>query len=174
MAPLVKIYTTEGDFITNTELFHKGKDFFRKMTKKTNTREKNISNLLMKNTHKNVIDIYDIGDDYIDMELLNTNMNNVDMSKVKNAMIEVKTYLQNLGIMYIDWKLDNIGISEDGQFRLFDFNGLGLIDIKTNRWIIKPPKYWWSYKNAIQHGMTKPVDIDNYAFDREFNNKNYI
>lgn len=127
----------------------------------------------MKNPHENIIKIYDVGVDFIDMELLNTDMSSAAMIQVKNKMTEVKAHLQNLGIMYIDWKLDNIGISDDGQFKLFDFDGSGLIDIETKEWIIEPPKHWWSYNNAIKNGMKNPVDIDNYAFDIEFNNKKY-
>ena len=98
------------------------------------------------------------------MELLNTDMSRENMSSVKNVMMEVKTYLQNLGIIYIDWKLDNIGIGENQQIRLFDFDGSGLIDIETKEWIRRPPLYW-SYMEAIKNGMKTPSDIDNYAFD---------
>jgi serine/threonine protein kinase len=136
------------------------------------TREKKICELLMKNPHKNIIKIYRVAKDFIDMELLNMNINAQDMSKIKNIMMEVKTYLQSLGIMYIDWKLDNIGISEDGEIKLFDFDGSGLIDIETKEWIIEPPE-WWSYNQAIQNGMVTPSDIDNYTFDIEFENSKY-
>ena len=38
--------------------------------------------------------------------------------------------------MYIDWKLDNVGISDiDGQYKLFDLDVSGLINIKTQKWI---------------------------------------
>ena len=101
------------------------------------------------------------------MELLNTDMSRANMSSVKNVMMEVKTYLQNLGIIYIDWKLDNIGIGENQQIRLFDFDGSGLIDIETKEWIRRAPLYW-SYREAIKNGMKTPSDIDNCAFDLEF------
>ena len=126
--------------------------------------EKKICELLMKNPHKNIVKIYDVGKDYVDMELLDDDIRIEDMSKIKNIMMEVKTYLQSLGIIYIDWKLDNIGISADGQYKLVDFDASGLIDIETNEWLIEPPKYW-SYNKAIENGMETPNDIDNYAFD---------
>lgn len=97
------------------------------------------------------------------MELLNTDLFKVSMRKLQNDMMEVKTFLQGLGIMYIDWKLDNIGISEDGELKLFDFDVSGLIDTKTEEWIIKPPEFW-AYNNAVENGMVTPVEIDNYAF----------
>ncbi|MDI9313033.1 MAG: hypothetical protein QM535_22675, partial [Limnohabitans sp.] len=113
-----------------------------------------------------------IGKNYIDMELLETDMSLQDTNKIKNIMMNVKSYLQSLGIIYIDWKLDNIGISDDGKIKLFDFDVSGLIDIATKEWIIEPPKYY-SYNKAIQHGMVTPIDIDNYAFDIEFDSKKY-
>ena len=160
----------DGEFTTHPEILHEGKDFFRKMT--NDTAEKKICEILMKNPQKNVIKIYDVGEDYIDMELLNVDMSKQDMSKIKYIMMEVKTYLQSLGIMYIDWKLDNIGISEDGEIKLFDFNASGLIDTETNEWKIEPQE-WWSYNKAVQNGMVYPIEIDDYAFDIEFNQKKY-
>ena len=166
----VKVLTIDGEFTTDAEILHEGKDFFRKMT--NIIAEKKICELLMKNPHKNIVKIYDVGTDYVDMELLDDDISIEDMSKIKNIMMEVKTYLQSLGIIYIDWKLDNIGISEDGQFKLFDFNASGLIDIETKKWTIKPIE-WWSYNKAIEDGMVTPSDIDNYSFDIEFKRKKY-
>lgn len=161
----MKVYKMDGEFTTDPEILHEGKDFFRKMTR--SKREKDICELLMKNPHKNIVKIYDIGKDYIDMELLNIDMSSQDVNKVITLMMEVKTYLQSLGIMYIDWKLDNIGISDDGEIKLFDFDVSGLINIETKEWIMKPPLFW-SYRTAIQNGMETPTDIDNYAFDIGF------
>lgn len=158
----MRTYTLNGRFTTDPEILHEGKDFFRKMTH--NKGEIELCALLMKNPHKNIIQIYGIGNDYVDMELLNTDIHRADMSEIKKVMVDVKTHLQNLGIMYIDWKLDNIGVSEDGQYKLFDFDVSGLTDIETKEWIIEPPKYW-SYNKATQNGMISPTDIDNYAFD---------
>jgi serine/threonine protein kinase len=96
------------------------------------------------------------------MELLNTNIEDTDI--IREPMIEVKTYLQQLGIIYIDWKFANIGISDDGQLKLFDFDLSGLINVETNEWIIEPQKCW-SYREAIENYNETPIDIDNYAFD---------
>ena len=158
----MKVYEMDGEFTTNPEILHEGKDFFRKMTR--SKREKDICELLMKNPHKNIVKIYGIDENYIDMELLNTDMSSQDVNRVISVMEEVKTYLQSLGIMYIDWKLDNIGMSDDGEIKLFDFDASGLINIETEEWIMKPPMLFWSYRTAIQNGMETPTDIDNYAF----------
>ena len=155
----------DGEFTIDPEILHEGKDFFRKMTKHKG--ERKICELLIKYPHNNIVKIYGICDDYIDMELLNTDMSREDMSNVKNVMTEVKAYLQNLGIIYIDWKLDNIGIGENQQIKLFDYDCSGLIDIETKEWITRPPLYW-SYREAIKNGMKTPIDIDNCAFDIGF------
>lgn len=78
---------------------YKGKDFFRKMT--NDSLEIEICKLLIKHPHKNIIKIYGIGANFIDMELLNTDINEEYISDIKNIMQDVKTYLQNLGIIYI-------------------------------------------------------------------------
>ncbi len=157
----MKVYKMNGEITTDPEILREGKDFFRKMT--ISKREKDICELLMKNPHKNIVKIYDIGKDYIDMELLNIDISSQYANKIITLMMGVKTYLQSLGIMYIDWKLDNIGISDDGQIKLFDFDVSGLINIETKEWIIKPPMFW-CYNTAIQNGMETPTDIDNYTF----------
>ena len=66
------IYTMDGNFIKDPEILHEGKDFFRKMT--TCIVEKKICEIIMKKDHKNIIKIYRIGKDYVDMELLNTDI----------------------------------------------------------------------------------------------------
>ena len=143
-------FTLDGKFKTTT---HKGKDFFRKMS--TDASELKLCKMIKDNPHPNIITIYDIsinkyGVCYIDMELLQTEISEKDKDEIKMVMTNVKTYLHKLGIMYIDWKFDNIGKSNDGQFKLFDFNVSGLIDItsKDQEWIIKPPPYW-SYSKAV-------------------------
>jgi serine/threonine protein kinase len=163
----VIVYTMDGKFITEPTIdedLYDGNDFFRKMT--ANKREKKICELML-NPHKNIVTIYGIGENYIDMELLNTDMSTEDTDKIKNVMMEVKTYLQSIGIMYIDWKLDNMGIGKDGEIKLFDFDASGLVDIETREIILKPPVYW-AYTNATENGKVNINDIDDYAFDYAF------
>ena len=161
----VRTYDLNGKITNDPEILHDDKDFFRKMTQSKNEIE--ICKILMNHPHKNIIQMYDIGKDYVDMELLNTNIYNVDIGEIKRVMSDVKSHLQSLGIMYIDWKLDNIGISSDGELKLFDFDVSGVINNESGEWIIEPPKSW-SYKNAIKNGMENPVDIDNFLFNLTF------
>ena len=162
----MRTYTEDGDITEDPKTLLDGKEFFRKMTpdRDYNKGQKEICELLMKHPHKNIVKIYAVTKDYIDMELLNIRLRKVDMNKLQKDMMEVKTFLQSLGVMYIDWKLDNIGIGNDGEFKLFDFDVSGLLDTNTHKWIIKPPTDFWAYNNAVENGMITPVDIDNYAF----------
>jgi serine/threonine protein kinase len=154
------VFTLDGKLIKNDELFE-GKKFFQKMTKHEN--EKQICKLLMQNPHKNIVTIYEVGDDYIKMELLNTALEGIQESVIKEKMRNVKNHLQSLGIMYIDWKSDNIGISEDGELKLFDFDASGIIE--PMKWETQPQVDYYSYRNAIKKGMKTPIGIDNYVFE---------
>jgi serine/threonine protein kinase len=162
-----KIYTTDG-LILHTDITYKGIDLFRKninVSKSYGNTELEIYKILNENPNENIVNIYNIGDDYVDLEMLNTDLSSFKISDIKEAMIPVKDYLQSLGIVYIDWKPDNIGISEDGNLKLFDFDVSGIIDTNNpKKWIMKPPE-WFSYKKAIESGMKTPIEIDNYAFN---------
>ena len=126
--------------------------------------EKEIVKILMKNPHINIVTYYHITDFYIDMELLDTD------SKLNcyEELISVKDFLQTLGIFYIDWKIDNIGKSIDNQFKLFDFNASGIIDISTQEWIVKPVETFWNYKKALENGCKTPKEIDDWSFKYAF------
>ena len=154
-----RIFTLDGKMVKTNELYE-GKEIFKKMT--NNEIEKKICKILMENPHKNIVKIYEIGNDYIKMELLKTNLDDINGNTIKEKMNEIKNYLQGLGIMYIDWKLDNVGISEDGELKLFDFNSSGLLE--PTKWENNPPEYYF-YKKAIENGARTPIGIDNYIFE---------
>ena len=165
-----KIYTENGDF-ENLEEKHDNKEIFRKMigNGKDGKTEMKISEILMKHPHQNIVEIYKINykePKYIDMEIVDTDLSKVSAEEIKEKMRNVKNYLQSLGIMYIDWKPDNIGIGEDGKLKLFDFDVSGLLDPIHGNWIMPPPKYA-AYNKATTNGMKTPEEIDNYAFEQE-------
>ena len=80
---------------------------------------------------------------------------------IREAMIDVKDFLQQLGIMYIDWKYDNIAKGKDGNYKLFDFDSSGIVD--KDKWIVKPPNYW-SFRNAKENHCKTPKEIDDWSF----------
>jgi hypothetical protein len=118
-----------------------------------------IAKILIDNPHPNIVTIYKVEDDYIEMEYLNTRIlpNDFDL----RGLYEAKKHLQKLGIAYIDWKHDNIGTDFFGRIKIFDFNFSGLYH--ENEWMINPiPGY--VYKEALKNDYRNPMDIDNYAF----------
>lgn len=156
------VFTEEGEFnVINQDLYN-GKNYFRKMT--TSPNEQLIAKLLMKYPHPNIVNIYHVDDDYIDMELVDTPEYNINtLLKIKKIMMPVKDYLQSIGIIYIDWKLDNIGII-NSNYKLFDFNGSGIIDVNSGKWQY-PPVHFYKYQMATENnGMKKPIQIDNFSF----------
>ena len=94
----------------------------------------------------------------------------MDYADIRNTLLDIKKHLQNLGIIYIDWKNDQFGIDKDGKLKIFDFDGSGIIDKKTYKWIIKPPPFF-SYNKAIKYGITNPLEIDNFSFNDNFHLK---
>jgi len=162
-------YTKEGKFREINENFN-GEPIFRKET--NDKAQLIISKILMEHPYKNVVQNYRVVDNelsdkkYVDMEMLHdANFDNISESELKQIMDPVKAYLQSLGIVYIDWKPDNIGIDKDGNVKLFDFDVSGLIDVNTGEWIIEPA-HAYSYRQAENAGLTNPIEIDNYSFDK--------
>jgi serine/threonine protein kinase len=126
----------------------------------------------MKNPNPNIVTYYDVNDKYVDMEELDIT-SKLDKNKVIETMEKVKDFLHSIGIMYIDWKPDNIGIGKDGEYKLYDFDASGVVDlINPNVWNVEPLEYY-SYRKAIENGITHPKEIDNYSFDKgmDVNNK---
>jgi len=151
-----KVYTIDGDTL-ELDYTYNGLPVFRKMN--NSPVEKMIANMLLGHKYPNIVNIYSVMETYIDMELLDT-----QSSINKKDMIQAKNDLQSLGIMYIDWKQDNIGVSIEGVSKLFDFDVSGIVDVNNpDKWLIKPPKYY-AYKKAIDSGAVTPKEIDDAAF----------
>jgi len=161
-----------GKKIKTNETFN-GKPFFRKVFHYSDPPQENqliaaqnenaIVNILINKPFPNIVNFYAINKDYVEMEELDISTEK-DKTKLIETMSNVKDFLQSIGIMYIDWKPDNIGISKDGTYKLFDFDASGVVDLKTNKWIVKPLEYW-SYRKAIEQGFKIPQQIDDFSFE---------
>ena len=172
---LGKVYTESGDILTFDNEYYKSKDFFKKMSPDRN--EKKISEIIFlqqqnNNSNENIVDIYQVGNDSIIIELLDTNWDElIPFSKAREMMINAKNYLQSLGIIYLDWKRDNMGVSryDKKTLKLFDFDCSGLVKREENgqwSWVILPDCYF--YMEAVKNGITDPFEIDDYIFDTYF------
>ena len=176
------IYDMDSDSASKTDETIDGVPFFRKYgpprtkshaySKKVET---SIIKILMTHPHPNIVNYYDITDDYITMEQVITQKSDPsyvgleptsynDLIEIQHVMAKVKDHLQGLGIMYVDWKFDNLAKSEDGTYKLFDFDASGLVDLASQDWILKPQHYW-NYNEALKNGCITPKEIDDWAFN---------
>jgi len=127
--------------------------------------ETSIARMLMEHPHPNIVSYYRIHEMYIDMEKVSTLSIASPLEDVLSDMILAKGFLQRIGIMYMDWKLDNIG-KKGKRYKLYDFDGSGTV--VHGKWKIKPAPFW-SFTQALQHGITDPYEMDNWSFQNCFN-----
>ena len=185
MSKLTKstIYNMNNDTTENSEETYNNNPFFRKNGAPYNSIsqayskhvETTIVKILMDHPHINIVNYYEISDDYITMEQVSSAKSDPsffeegplsyeEIIEIQQIMRKVKDFLQSLGIMYIDWKYDNLGKSLDGNYKLFDFDASGLIDLNSQEWILKPQHYW-SYNEAVKNGAKTPKEIDDWSFN---------
>ena len=174
------IYNMNNDTTKTSDETYNGLLFFRKLGAPyiskahiySNNVERTIIKILMEHSHPNIVNYYELSDDYITMEQVNSEksnplykpMTNEEIIEIQQTMSRVKDFLQGLGIMYVDWKYDNLGKSLNGAYKLFDFDASGLIDLTSKEWILKPQHYW-SYNEAIKNGALTPKEIDDWSFN---------
>ena len=174
------IYNMNNNTTKTSDETYNGLLFFRKLGAPyiskahiySNNVERTIIKILMEHSHPNIVNYYELSDDYITMEQVNSEksnplykpMTNEEIIEIQQTMSKVKDFLQSLGIMYVDWKYDNLGKSLNGAYKLFDFDASGLIDLTSKEWILKPQHYW-SYNEAIKNGALTPKEIDDWSFN---------
>jgi len=144
-----------------------GKYYFRKVG--PSPLEYKIVKIISQCPHKNIVNFFVINTISLDMEILDTEFqisNETQSLKLITDMKNARNHLLSNGIVYIDWKLDNIGWSEEEQvFKLFDFDVSGTYDIKTLNWINEPDKFF-AYNLAVKYNITDPVGIDSFNFNK--------
>ncbi len=107
------------------------------------------------------------------MEMLDTTAK-IPKRKLMDTLSTVKQHMQSLGIIYIDWKTDQVGLAADGTIKLFDFDMSALIDTKTRAWIYPPSPLAWSYRQAAARNLKDPLEIDDYAFTLIYPPKGFV
>ncbi len=130
-------------------------------------RERQLIERLKANPHPNIVSYYQVTDRYVDMECLDTLDFEEPMEEILRDMEKVKTFLQSIGIFYLDWKLDNLVKGPHG-YTLIDFDHSGMIDFDSSglhdseTWVVEP--IGWSYREAKQVCAT-PKEMDDWSFD---------
>jgi len=175
------IYDPDTNSVKYVQETYDGRPFFRKNYGKPNMfleyskkAESAIVKILMEHPHPNIVRYYDINTQYADMEQVDTYKSNPlykavmrreDLNEIIEVMSTVKDFLQALGIMYVDWKFDNMGKSVEEKYKLFDFDASGLIDLRTQQWKLQANPIYWSYREAIKNGAQTPKEIDDWSFN---------
>jgi serine/threonine protein kinase len=168
------IYDPDRNSKEKTSETYEGKLFFRKnygiphpLLDYSKQVELAIIKILMTHHHPNIVTYYNICANHVDMEQVDseTVITRTDLNEIIEVMTKVKDFLQALGIMYIDWKFDNMGKSLNGDYKLFDFDASGLIDLLSKEWKLKPNTIYWSYNEAIKNGCKTPKEIDDWSFN---------
>ncbi len=161
------IMDKDGQFEVSNFKNALGKYYFRKVG--PSSLEFKIATIISKIPHPNIVNFFVINSISLDMEILDTEFqisNEAKALKLITDMKNARNHLLSNGIVYIDWKLDNIGWSEEEQvFKLFDFDVSGIYDIKTSRWINEPEKYF-AYNLAVKNNITDPIGIDSFNFNK--------
>jgi hypothetical protein len=111
----------------------------------------------MNNPHPNIVRIYAATPEKIDMELVRP-VDDVDFSQLELA----KEHMQNLGISYMDWKIDNVGIGRNGKLKVYDFDSSCLFD--GNTFTHLPNNIGFRHANARKNGYVTPRNINNASF----------
>ncbi len=161
----------DGNFQISNFKNYFGEYYFRKIGPKKI--EYNICWQINQNPHPNIVKFYGINSQRLDMEILDTPFdiaNETDAIKLIENMVCARNYLLDNGIVYIDWKLDNIGWStKDQVFKLFDFDLAGLFNPVTNQWVDEPEKLF-AYKSAVECNIFDPIGIDSFSFNKMVDN----
>lgn len=165
-----KIYTKQGE-ILDLPTPKEEPPIFRKEFYYSN-HEKYIAKLLLQSKLEHVVSVKQVNTEYYDAELLDTfishpttQITKQNKAKIMEDMHLAKKEMQECGIMYIDWKLDNIGMDSRGTYKIFDFDCSGFANMAENTWILTPPS-GWLYNTVKKTNMDMtPIEIDNACFD---------
>jgi len=126
--------------------------------------------------NKNLIKILHFSEDeigkYYDTNIVDTYFNikkKSEKEKLVSLYVQLtklnktRRYLQNNGIAYIDWKLDNIGLNSDGEIVLYDFDSSGIFRLPN---LIKNIKAQWINIPANSYNYKYAAIIfDKYSFN---------
>lgn len=175
MSHKLYIYNSENGY--TEENIDGNHDIFRKILnidKYSDMIEFEIAKRLLKNPCKNIVTIYNVFKTkdicYIDMENLNDEY--VKLSETIDSLQYALKHLHSLGIVYIDIKTDNIGKSIDGNYKLFDFDNSGIVDIKNSKiWCLRPTDECIIYNSVKKYefSLTELYELDHIILKIKYN-----
>lgn len=130
---------------------------FRKVldvNKKNHVVELEVASRLMRKPQKNIVKIYDVFKSnsicYIDMELVESQ--NTIWPKCILDVIKGIEQLHTLNVVYIDIKQDNVGLSQDGVYKLFDFDCCGIVEEDDcKKWHQQPFEKCFMYQEVVPY-----------------------
>ena len=167
---MAQVLTRDGDVVP----LESEKVLFRKYFMGPNDIEREMVKIIRANPHPHIVEIYDVTDEYYDMELVRTGLYHVP-AKDRECMRELKNHLQSLGIAYLDWKIDNFGLDANGTLKMFDFNTCGLFEIESSCcrqksvWTRPPDIDGYLLRMARHQGHKKtPTECDDWIFETQF------
>lgn len=146
----------KGEFYSIPDTYN-GKVLFRKM--RPVEIEQKVARIVQAHPHPNVVTIYHVCDDYIDMELVTT-FNEHRTHDIERA----HAYFTKHNIVYMDWKPDNFGLDQYGITKVYDFDAAGIMDPLSDTWVHEPRQYY-SYRQAIDAGCETPRAVDTFTFE---------
>lgn len=160
--------------VVNLNEMKNNRPFFRKMSIDPN--ELIIAKRLMKSPHPHIVKIYHVGKNFYDMELVKTSkLSKKDCISQRVGLISAKNHMHRHGIVYIDWKVDNMGRDAKGDIKIFDFDMSGLLSRRMwffnfkNNWNRLPRLKGFLLRNAERRQPNAtPITLDNYIFDNFF------
>lgn len=165
---MAQVLTRNGDIVP----LESEKVLFRKYFDGPNDIEREIVRWLP--GHPHIVKIYEVNDEYYDMELVRTGLSRVP-EKDRECMRQLKKDLHSLGIAYLDWKIDNFGLDENGTLKMFDFNACGLFEVKgsccgrKSVWTRPPDFDGYLLRRAREQGHKKtPTECDDWIFETQF------
>jgi hypothetical protein len=153
-----------GWVFSNLNETFNNKPFFRKVTRGEG-REHAVARILKRWPHPNIVKIYRITPEFIDMEIVSSKspttreiLENLD--ELKSA----KAHMHRHGIAYIDWKPDNIGKGKDGKLKVFDFDASGIF--RGKNWNTNIGRPWAANHVTRNNGLKTPIETDNLMFKK--------
>jgi hypothetical protein len=130
--------------------------------KNPNNIERYIAGIIKADPHPNIVTVYDVTDEYIEMEKLDIECGSYDEASLSKA----RDYFLKHNIAYLDWTQNNFGKDASGNTKVYDFNFSGIMNSSKDAWRVDP----WPgrvYLEAKVAGAVHPLEFEEYSFQNK-------